>query len=63
MDLQKRFNINRGNCCMCGCELETPTDLPLGEIFVMDVQGKFYCFGCDSIFDVFDERIYEPDED
>jgi hypothetical protein len=48
---------------MCGCALETPTGLPLGDIFVMDVQGKFYCFGCDSIFDIFDERIYELDEE
>ena len=62
-NLRARYNTTRANCCMCGCALETSTGFPLGDIFVMDVKGKFYCFGCDSIFDLFDERIYELDEE
>ena len=60
-NLQVRYNTTRANCCMCGCTLESLTGLPLGDIFVMDVQGRFYCFGCDSVFDPFDENIYVPD--
>ena len=61
--LEKLYHGNKNICCKCGCTLETMNDIPLGEVFVMDKEGKFYCMGCDEIFEDGDERIYEPEFD
>lgn len=60
--LRKLYNSTHANCCKCGCELETCGD-PLGQYFVLDRDGKFYCMDCDIIFDEVDDRIYEPEEE
>lgn len=45
-------------CDLCGRKLISYNGEPLGRYFVMDVQGRFYCTRCDSIFTDGDERIY-----
>ena len=60
--LKKRYNSNYGVCCKCGITLLT-TGEPMGNYFVMDKNGNFYCMNCDEIFEDGDERIYEPEEE
>lgn len=63
MNLKRRYKSTWGNCCKCGCRLETFDMVPLGLIYKMDKKGKFYCLKCETIFEEKDERLYEPDED
>lgn len=58
-ELVKRYNSHKDECCKCGCLLTASTYL--GEFFVMDYDGNFYCTNCDGEFEDYDERIFEPD--
>lgn len=62
-ELLERYNTNEARCCRCGCKLTSADGLPLGAVFVLDKNGKFYCTNCDDIFDDIDDRIFEPDLD
>ena len=64
MDLNKRYRHKKANCCRCGMSLEVSfDDESLGDYFVMDINGNFYCADCDEIFCNGDERIYTPEEE
>ena len=60
-DLQKKYDTTGDICCVCGMALLTTGD-PLGDYFVMDKNGKFYCTNCDCIFEEGDKRIYIKEE-
>ena len=57
--LLERYNSNHDECCKCGCVLTASSFL--GEFFIMDYEGNFYCTECDIEFVDGDERIFEPD--
>ena len=59
IELMKRYNSNKDECCKCGCLLTASSCL--GEFFVMDYDGNFYCTDCEDEFEDGDERIFEPD--
>ena len=59
--LKARYNSTKGVCCKCGMMLLS-TGNPLGDYFVMDNDGNFYCVNCDSHFEDGDERIYEVEK-
>jgi hypothetical protein len=61
--LNAQYNKTGAYCDICGRKLISYNGEPLGRYFVMDVQGRFYCTRCDSIFNDVDERIYVPEED
>ena len=64
MFLKQRYNINQSTCCLCGKTLKSQFGEPLGHYFVMDTNGNFYCYGCDTFFnDAADERIYVLEDD
>ena len=58
-ELMKRYNTQNGECCECGCVLTASSYL--GQFFVMDYNGNFYCTECEDKFEDGDERIFEPD--
>lgn len=58
-ELMERYNSHKDECCKCGCLLTASSCL--GQFFVMDCEGNFYCTECDKIFEDVDERIFEPD--
>ena len=59
-ELIKRYNSNKDECYKCGCLLTASSCL--GQFFVMDYDGNFYCTSCDKEFDADgDERIFEPE--
>lgn len=58
-ELMERYNARKDECCECGCLLTAPTYL--GQFFVMDYDGNFYCIECEDKFEYGDERIFEPD--
>ena len=39
--LETLYNSHTNVCCKCGCNLYS--NLPLGEAFVLDNDGNFYC--------------------
>ena len=61
--LENRYHKTGAFCDLCGRKLISGCGEPLGRYFVMDVQGRFYCTHCDTIFEDGDERIYIPRED
>lgn len=61
-ELVEKYNSRGGVCAKCGMTLLT-TGNALGEYFVMDRDGKFYCADCDEEFEDGDERIFTPDEE
>ena len=64
MDLNKRYRCKKANCSVCGMQLEVFfDDENLGDYFVMDIHGNFYCADCDPIFADIDDRIYVPEEE
>ena len=58
-ELMKRYNSQKDECCECGCLLTASSCL--GDFFVMDYEGNFYCTECEDKFEDVDERIFEPD--
>ena len=58
-ELMKRYNSRKDECCVCGCLLTAMSCL--GDFFVMDYNGNFYCPNCEEGFEDGDERIFEPD--
>lgn len=61
-ELIDKYNSTGDCCCKCGQVLLT-TGGPLGDFFVMDNDGRFYCTECDKEFEDGDERIFVLDED
>lgn len=59
-DLIRLWNLDRSKCCKCGITLESWNG-PLGQYFVLDKNGNYYCMGCDHIFEEGDHRIFELD--
>lgn len=59
VELMKSYNSQKDECCECGCLLTASTYL--GQFFVMDCDGNFYCTDCEDKFEAGDERIFEPD--
>ncbi len=59
-NLKEKYNSTGDVCCKCGMVLLS-TGNPLGDYFVMDNDGNFYCANCDSQFEDGDERIYVPE--
>ena len=55
----EKYNSRKDECCNCGCLL-TATSY-LGQFFVMDYAGNFYCTECDKVFEDGDECIFEPE--
>lgn len=62
-ELADLYNSHHDNCCKCGVDLLSCPEHPLGDFFVMDNDGNFYCMACDAIFEDVDERIYVPEEE
>lgn len=61
VQLKELWHSHKANCCKCGCELEDTNGCGLGEFFVLDKNGNFYCIDCDDEFEDGDERIFEPE--
>ena len=59
--LKKLYNSNKATCCKCRCALQTTPGFPIGSVFVLDLDGNFYCMGCDAEFEDGDERIFDED--
>lgn len=57
-NLEILYHSHKANCCKCGCTLSVYADEALGDYFVLDINGNFYCMNCDYIFDKVDDRIY-----
>ena len=55
--LKQLYNTHKAICCKCGCSLES--SMPLGSVFILDINGNFYCTNCDKEFDDIDDRIYD----
>lgn len=53
------YHSHKADCSICGITLEAEGSL--GDFFVLDTSGRFYCAECDSEFLDGDERIFEPD--
>lgn len=62
-ELKRLYNGHKNICCKCGCSLSSAPDIPLGSVFVLDRQGRFYCMDCDGDFEDGDERIYDIELD
>ena len=62
MELEQLFYSDKGVCCKCGIKLYSANGA-LGDYFVMDNDGNYYCCDCDDIFDIVDDRIYVPERD
>lgn len=60
-ELYEKLHSKHGFCCKCGCELEDCTGIGLGNIFILDIDGNFYCTDCDGEFEDGDERIVDGD--
>lgn len=59
-----KYNSTGDVCCKCGMVLlSTNTGNPLGNYFIMDKDGNFYCADCDSQFEDNDKRIYIQEEE
>lgn len=58
--LKKLYNSNKATCCRCGRALYS-IGMPIGSVFVLDLEGNFYCMGCDAEFHDGDERIFDED--
>ena len=62
--LLTRYNqVNHANCYICGTTLSTIFGGPISDYFTMDIQGNFYCSGCDTIFKEGDDRIFVKEEE
>lgn len=61
-ELIDKYNSTKGHCHCCGQVLMTAGNA-LGDFFVMDKEGHFYCTECDTDFEDGDERIFNPDEE
>jgi hypothetical protein len=63
-ELQEKYNSHKAVCVVCGKSLETSQEAgPLGQYFVMDKDGNFYCTDCDIDFEDGDDRIFDPYEE
>lgn len=60
---EKYKNTKKGYCACCGQTLEAFGGNSLGDFFVMDKEGNFYCTECDTEFEDGDSRIFDPDEE
>ena len=62
-ELQIKYNSHKAVCSVCGKSLETSEEAgPIGQYFVLDKNGNFYCSDCDSEFEDGDERIFDTFE-
>lgn len=62
-ELQEKYNSHKAVCSVCGKSLETSEEAgPIGQYFVLDKNGNFYCTDCDSEFEDGDERIFDTFE-
>lgn len=63
-ELKEKYNSHKANCAVCGKTLETSDAAgALGQYFVLDKEGNFYCADCDIDFEDGDDRIFDPDEE
>lgn len=63
-ELQEKYNSHKAVCSVCGKSLETSKEAgPIGQYFVLDKEGNFYCTDCDIDFEDCDDRIFDPDEE
>lgn len=61
-ELIDKYNSTGDVCCKCG-QVLLSTGNALGDYFVMDKDGQFYCTECDNEFEDGDENIFNPDEE
>lgn len=62
MNLHHLYHKHRARCSKCGCSISS-VGVPLGSVFVLDKDGRYYCMKCDSHFEDGDERIYDEEFD
>ena len=61
-DLMEKYNSHKANCCVCGCTLSTEGGNALGDFFLLNKDGQFYCMDCDIEFEEGDEYIFDPED-
>lgn len=60
-ELERLYHCHKAHCCKCGCQLTS--EMSLGDFFVLDYDGNYYCMDCDDEFSDYDERIFDMNPD